>query len=124
MNIGKKIKELRTEKMMTQSELAGGEITRNMLSQIENGIALPSLSTITHLAKKLGVPAGYLLSEGVDEFIYKKTRVMQDIKRAYADKNYLLCKEICISSFDEFDDEEPVEEDDDDAEEIYEDDEE
>jgi transcriptional regulator with XRE-family HTH domain len=105
MNIGNKIKELRTEKMMTQSELAGGEITRNMLSQIENGVALPSLSTITYLAKKLGVPAGYLLSDGADEFIYKKTRVMQDVKRAYKDKNFSLCKEICATSFDEFDDE-------------------
>ena len=64
MNIGKKIKELRTEKLMTQSELAGAEITRNMLSRIENEAALPSLGTVLYLAERLGVPAGYLLSEG------------------------------------------------------------
>ena len=36
MKLGEKIKKLRTSKLMTQSELAGDMITRNMLSQIEN----------------------------------------------------------------------------------------
>ena len=105
MDIGKKIKTIRTEKLMTQSELAGDAITRNMLSQIENGLAQPSLNTIIYLASRLGVPAGYLLSEGEDEFVYYKTRVMRNIKKAYADKNFELCREMCYSSFDEFDDE-------------------
>ena len=105
MDIGKKIKKLRTEKLMTQSELTGGEITRNMLSRIENGAALPSLGTVVYLAKKLGVPAGYLLSEGDEEFIYNKLSVTKNIRRAYTDKNFELCRDICLSSFDEFDDE-------------------
>lgn len=105
MDIGKKIKSLRSEKLMTQSELAGTEITRNMLSRIENGAALPSLGTILYLAKKLGVPAGYLLSEGDEEFLYNKTGVMKNIKRAYKDGNFELCRDICLSAFDEFDDE-------------------
>ena len=105
MDIGKKIKKLRTEKLMTQSELTGGEITRNMLSRIENGAALPSLGTVVYLASKLGVPAGYLLSEGEEEFIYHKTSVMKNIRRAYTDKNFELCREMCLSEFDEFDDE-------------------
>lgn len=105
MNIGKKIKNLRVEKMMTQSELAGAEITRNMLSQIENGSANPSISTVIYLAKKLGVPAGYLLSEGDEEFLYVKTAAMRNIKRAYADRNFELCRDMCMSSFDEYDDE-------------------
>ncbi len=105
MNLGQKIKTLRTEKMMTQKELAGSEITRNMLSQIENGGAMPSLSTIIYLAKKLGVPAGYLLSEGDEEFLYIKTNAIKNIRRAYIDKSFELCREICLSSFNEFDDE-------------------
>lgn len=105
MNIGKKIKDLRSSKMMTQKELAGNEITRNMLSQIENGSATPSISTVIYLAKKLGVPTGYLLSEGDEEFIYNKTSVIKNIKRAYIDGNYELCREICLASFDEYDDE-------------------
>ena len=105
MNIGKKIKELRTEKLMTQSELAGAEITRNMLSRIENEAALPSLGTVLYLADRLGVPAGYLLSEGDEEFTYRKTGAMKNIKKAYADGRYELCRDLCLESFDEFDDE-------------------
>lgn len=105
MDIGSKIKQLRTKKLMTQSELAGAEITRNMLSRIENGAALPSLGTIAYLAGRLGVPAGYLLSEGEEEFIYNKTAVMKNIRRAYTDGNFELCRDICLSSFNEFDDE-------------------
>lgn len=105
MDIGKKIKRLRVEKLMTQSELTGGEITRNMLSRIENGAALPSLGTVIYLAGKLGVPAGYLLSEGEEEFIYHKTSVMKNIRRAYTDRNFELCRDMCLTEFDEFDDE-------------------
>ncbi len=105
MDIGKKIKKLRVEKLMTQRELTGGEITRNMLSRIENGAALPSLGTVVYLAEKLGVPAGYLLSEGEEEFIYHKTSVMKNIRRAYTDRNFELCRDMCLSEFDELDDE-------------------
>ena len=105
MDIGKKIKRLRTEKLMTQSELTGGEITRNMLSRIENGAALPSIGTVVYLASKLGVPAGYLLSEGEEEFIYHKSAVMKNIRRAYTDKSFELCRDMCLTEFDEFDDE-------------------
>ena len=105
MNIGQKIKMIRTEKLMTQNELSGGVITRNMLSQIENGIANPSLSTVQYIADRLGVPAGYLLSDGAEEFVYNKTRVMKNIKRAYSGKNFELCREMCLSSFDDLDDE-------------------
>ena len=105
MDIGKKIKRLRTEKLMTQSELTGGEITRNMLSQIENGSATPSLGTVIYLASKLGVPAGYLLSEGEEEFIYHKSSVIKNIRRAYTDRNFEICRDMCLTEFDKFDDE-------------------
>jgi len=105
MDIGKKIKKIRGEKLMTQSELSSGIVTRNMLSQIENGTAQPSLSTIISISKRLGVPAGYLLSEGDEEFVYIKSRVMRDIRKLYRDANYELCRNVCVSSFDIFDDE-------------------
>ena len=43
MNVGEKIRKLRLEKMMTQSELSGDQVTRNMLSLIEKDKAVPSL---------------------------------------------------------------------------------
>ena len=105
MDIGNKIRQLRTEKLMTQSELAGSEITRNMLSQIENGIALPSISTVIYLAKRLGVSAGFLLADENDNFIYKKTATMKNIKKAFTDKSFEICRDLCLSELDETDDE-------------------
>ena len=61
MTLGQKLRALRKQKKMTQSALAGTEITRNMLSRIENDDALPSLPTLLYLADRLRVPAGNLL---------------------------------------------------------------
>lgn len=47
---------------MTQKELVGDYITRNMLSKIENDSATPSVRTLEYLARALGVPSGYFLS--------------------------------------------------------------
>lgn len=95
MKIGEKIKRLRTAKLMTQAELAGDEITRNMLSRIENGVAQPSLSTLTYIAGRLNVSESFLLADEDDELLYVRTREMSNIKRIYRDKNYRLCREMC-----------------------------
>lgn len=63
MTIGEKIKTLRKEKGLTQSALADGIVTRNMLSLIENGSAKPSLQTMKEFAERLGIPIGYLISD-------------------------------------------------------------
>ena len=105
MNIGNKIKSLRVEKLMTQSQLAGDEITRNMLSRIENGAALPSLGTVMYLAKRLGVPAGVLLSDDENEYSFKKSSLIKKIKDSYSAGEYELCLDMCIESGDEADDE-------------------
>ncbi|MBO5683239.1 MAG: helix-turn-helix transcriptional regulator [Clostridia bacterium] len=105
MNIGKKIKELRTKKLMTQSELAGDVITRNMLSCIENGSATPSLATLRHIAAKLGVSMGYLLADESEEPMYLKMTEAKDIKNAYLSGNFRICRDMCINSSLESDDE-------------------
>ncbi len=97
MKIGEKIKEIRLAKCMTQSQLAGDCITRNMLSRIENGAAMPSLSTVTYLAGRLKVPVGYLLSEGDDEYIYRKINGIGNIKRALTDGDFAICRDLCLS---------------------------
>lgn len=97
MSIGEKIRDIRAAKCMTQSQLAGEFITRNMLSRIENGAAKPSLPTVIYIAKKLNVPAGYLLAEGDEEFIYRKIYNIDNIKRAFKDGDYRICRDICRS---------------------------
>ena len=105
MNIGEKIRELRIAKLMTQAELAGGQITRNMLSCIENGTANPSLSTILYIAGRLNVPAGFLLAEEGDEIVYRKMNSFANIKRAYIAGDYRGCRSLCLSACPEPDDE-------------------
>lgn len=59
--LGKRIREARLAKKMTQSEVVGTFITRNMLSQIESGIAMPSMKTLEFLSEVLEVSVPMLL---------------------------------------------------------------
>lgn len=67
--LGGKIKALRKEKKLTQTELAGSELTKSMLSQIENGKATPSMKTLQYIAEKLGCETSFLLEEDDDEIV-------------------------------------------------------
>ncbi len=105
MNIGERIRELRISKLMTQADLAGDRITRNMLSCIENGSANPSLSTIVYIAGRLNVPAGFLLAEQGDEMAYRKMSNLSNIKKAYTTGDVQSCRSLCLSGCPEPDDE-------------------
>lgn len=83
--IGDKIKQLRQAKRLTQSELAGEAMTKSMLSQIENGRALPSMRSLQILAKRLGVDAGYFLEDGQGTDL---ARMVRDIEVQFKQKNY------------------------------------
>lgn len=61
--IGVKIKELRRELKLTQSELAGNDMTKSMLSQIENNLSTPSMKNLRIIANKLGKPISYFIDE-------------------------------------------------------------
>jgi len=64
--LGKKLKEARLAKKMTQSDVVGSYITRNMLSQIESGAAFPSIRTLEYLSGVLEVPMSELLTDSDD----------------------------------------------------------
>ena len=82
MNIGEKIKKLRLEKMMTQSQLSGDQVTRNMLSLIEKGKAVPSLQTLTYIAGRLNVSTAFLLADEREERMLKKySKINQKLKK-------------------------------------------
>ena len=63
MELGQRLKQARLDAGMSQRQLCGDTITRNMLSQIENGTARPSMDTLRYLAQRLGKPMGYFLEE-------------------------------------------------------------
>lgn len=63
MDIGSRMRAARLEAGLSQRQLCGDTITRNMLSQIENGTAIPSLPTLELLAQRLHKPMGYFFGE-------------------------------------------------------------
>lgn len=106
MNVGEKIRNLRLEKLMTQADLAGDQITRNMLCTIERGAALPSLPTARYIASRLNVPVGYLLAEEGDDFAYRKMAAMPNVRRALCSGDYAGCIAMLNANLgDSFDDE-------------------
>ena len=63
MALGNRIRRLRKEKNLTLEALAGDQLTKGMLSLIENDKAQPSLESLTYIAEKLGVEKNELLQE-------------------------------------------------------------
>ena len=63
MGLGERLRQARLEAGLSQRQLCGDRITRNMLSQLESGSASPSVATLQYLAARLGKPVGYFLEE-------------------------------------------------------------
>lgn len=63
MKLGEKLRQARLEAGLSQRQLCGDVITRNMLSQIENGAARPSMDTLRYLAGRLGKTLSFFLDE-------------------------------------------------------------
>lgn len=63
MELGEKLRRARQDAGLSQRQLCGETITRNMLSQIENGSARPSMTTLQYLAQQLGKPVAWFLED-------------------------------------------------------------
>ncbi len=67
MNIGAKLKELRTLKGLTQEELADrAELSKGFISQLERDLTSPSIATLMDILQCLGTTIG--------EFLMKRRR--------------------------------------------------
>ncbi|MBQ7377594.1 MAG: helix-turn-helix transcriptional regulator [Clostridia bacterium] len=91
MTVGEKLKKARKEQGLTQAALSQGIVTRNMLSEIENGVAAPSIATIKALAARLELPIEYFFSEEDDLFFFQKKNLLPHLKQAMARGNYREC---------------------------------
>ena len=85
MELGEKLRQTRLELGLSQRQVCGDTITRNMLSRIENGQAKPSMKTLQYLASVLQKPVGYFLGEA-DAGLNRP--VMDGAKEAFAQKKY------------------------------------
>lgn len=103
-NLGKKIKEQRKSKKITQEALCGSHLNRSMLSQIENGNVHPSIDTLLFLSKKLETPLSYLMCETKkEETQYKRMQTIAEIRRLYGNGQYLKCAGLCRMEIEEDD---------------------
>ena len=59
--VGERIRRLRLERGMSQSELAAGRLSKGFISQIESGRSRPSPESLRFIAVRLGVPLVALL---------------------------------------------------------------
>jgi transcriptional regulator with XRE-family HTH domain len=59
--VGERIRRLRQERGMSQSELAAGRLSKGFISQIESGRSRPSPESLRFIAQRLGVPLVALL---------------------------------------------------------------
>lgn len=67
--LGERIRSLRKYRKMTLEALAGEQLTKAMLSYIENNKAKPSMESLSYIAERLGVEVSELLEEvGSQEF--------------------------------------------------------
>ena len=61
--LGERIRKLRKQQKLTLEALAGKELTKGMLSLIENNKANPSMESLSYIAERLGVEVVELLEE-------------------------------------------------------------
>lgn len=86
--LGKKIKEARIAKKMTQNEVVGNFITRNMLSQIESGTANPSIKTLKYLSNVLNIPLNQLISDSGQESTSEPLQKLLCVKKLFQEQKY------------------------------------
>lgn len=86
MELGEKIRSARLEAGLSQRQLCGDAITRNMLSLIEHGSARPSMDTLRYLAARLGKPISYFLEDQAVTSPNQET--MERARSAFQDQAY------------------------------------
>ncbi|CAH2716813.1 hypothetical protein BACCIP111895_04001 [Neobacillus rhizosphaerae] len=88
---GERIREIRKKKKMTLEALAGEELTKGMLSLIENNKANPSMDSLNYIAKRLEVEVADLLeeisSQELHETLEKAEKIYNLPSEKMVDKN-------------------------------------
>lgn len=88
MTLGEKLRKRRTELGLSQAQVAGGCVTRNMLSRLEHDQAVPSMRTLEHLARVLEVPKGWLLDGSGQE------EPLEQARKLYMEGRFRACAEL------------------------------
>ena len=75
MDIGGKIKQLRTQKGLTLEELASrSELTKGFLSQLERNLTSPSIDSLDDILEALGTNlADFFKEDRVEQYVFRET---------------------------------------------------
>ncbi len=79
MDLGEKIKQMRNQKGLTQKELADRcELTKGYISQLENNLNSPSITTLTDILAALGSNLAEFFQEETEEkIVYSKNEFIE-----------------------------------------------
>ena len=79
MELGKKIKQMRNQKGLTQEELADRcELTKGYISQLENDLNSPSIATLTDILSALGSNlAEFFREEAEENVVFSKNEFIE-----------------------------------------------
>ena len=94
MDLGEKLLKARQEAGLSQRQLCGEVITRNMLSQIEHGTARPSMETLRYLAARLEKPISYFLEEDLDAAPLETLRQLKKAEEALAQGKHRYARQL------------------------------
>src|SRR5207237_10615752 len=61
--LGERVRSARREAGLSQAQLAGAELTKGFISQIESGLVRPSIRSLQHIAQTLGRPLDYFIAD-------------------------------------------------------------
>lgn len=94
MELGEKILQARQALGLSQRQLCGDTITRNMLSRIEHGMAKPSMDTLRILAQRLEKPISYFLEEESDSESLAAMQKLRQAEKALEEGKHRLAERI------------------------------
>jgi transcriptional regulator with XRE-family HTH domain len=77
--LGERIRSLRKQRKMTLEALAGEQLTKAMLSYIENNKANPSMESLSYIAERLGVEMSQLLEEVNSQELRDVLRIVEKL---------------------------------------------
>lgn len=84
--LGKRLRDLRLARGLTQAQLAGDDFTKGFISHLEHGLSRMSLRSAEILAQRLNVPVGVLLDD--------RTQLRLNDARAALEHALELCDEM------------------------------
>src|SRR5919198_931591 len=86
--LGERVRRLRNERGLTQTELAAARVSKEYISQIETGKTRPTQQTLSWLAERLGVDPHYL-EDGVSDREHREHEaVVVRAEEAVREKRY------------------------------------